>query len=82
MGLCADKVYLGPPGRGKTTTIAAAASEWDLANMSVWICAHSNVAVKNLAEALFKRGVPFKIIVSKDFYVEWCALKIFHLTLK
>ncbi|TFK73052.1 hypothetical protein BDN72DRAFT_762330, partial [Pluteus cervinus] len=44
---------------------------WSTKRLPVWICAHSNVAVKNLAEALFKKKVDFKIIVSKDFYVEW-----------
>jgi len=61
----------GPPGTGKTTTIAAASRIWDLCDFPVWIVAHSNVAVKNIAETLFKKGVDFKLIVSKEFYVEW-----------
>jgi regulator of nonsense transcripts 1 len=61
----------GPPGTGKTTTISAASRIWDLCRFPVWIVAHSNVAVKNIAETLFKRGVDFKLIVSKEFYVEW-----------
>lgn len=61
----------GPPGTGKTTTIAAATRIWDIHDCPVWIIAHSNVAVKNIAETLFKRNVDFKILVSKEFYVEW-----------
>ncbi|KAF5376648.1 hypothetical protein D9615_007819 [Tricholomella constricta] len=61
----------GPPGTGKTTTIAAAVSVWDLARRPAWIVAHSNVAVKNIAETLFKKGVDFKILVSKEFHFEW-----------
>ena len=61
----------GPPGTGKTTTIAAASRIWDLCDFPVWIVAHSNVAVKNIAETLFKKKVDFKLIVSKEFYVEW-----------
>ncbi|KAG2007254.1 hypothetical protein CC2G_014962 [Coprinopsis cinerea AmutBmut pab1-1] len=61
----------GPPGTGKTTTIAAISRIWDMHDCPVWIVAHSNVAVKNIANALFKRDVDFKIIVSKEFYEEW-----------
>ncbi|KAF8962214.1 P-loop containing nucleoside triphosphate hydrolase protein [Flammula alnicola] len=61
----------GPPGTGKTTTIAAASRIWDLHGHSVWIAAHSNVAVKNIAETLYKKGVDFKLLISKDFFVEW-----------
>ncbi|KIM34855.1 hypothetical protein M413DRAFT_434968 [Hebeloma cylindrosporum] len=62
----------GPPGTGKTTTIAAASRIWDLCGFPVWIVAHSNVAVKNIAETLFKKEVDFKLIVwTKEFYVEW-----------
>ncbi|KAH6910639.1 hypothetical protein BKA70DRAFT_1100429 [Coprinopsis sp. MPI-PUGE-AT-0042] len=61
----------GPPGTGKTTTIAAIARIWDLHDCPVWIIAHSNVAVKNIANSLYRRGVDFKIIVSKDFYEGW-----------
>jgi len=63
----------GPPGTGKTTTIAAAARLWELARRPLWIIAHSNVAVKNIAESLFKKGVDFKLLVSKEFYEEWWA---------
>ncbi|KAG5653154.1 hypothetical protein H0H81_002065 [Sphagnurus paluster] len=61
----------GPPGTGKTTTIAAAVSRWDQSKQPTWIVAHSNVAVKNIAETLYKRNVDFKIIVSKEFHFEW-----------
>ncbi|KAG6831111.1 hypothetical protein H0H87_006136 [Tephrocybe sp. NHM501043] len=61
----------GPPGTGKTTTIAAAVSVWAQKNLPTWIIAHSNVAVKNMAQALFRTGVPFRILVSKDFHFEW-----------
>ena len=33
--------------------------------------AHSNVGVKNIARTLIKHDVDFKLIVSKEFYVEW-----------
>ncbi|RDB17534.1 hypothetical protein Hypma_001245 [Hypsizygus marmoreus] len=61
----------GPPGTGKTTTIAAATAVWDFNRQPTWIIAHSNVAVKNIAETLFKKGVDFKILVSKEFHLEW-----------
>ncbi|KAG6918475.1 hypothetical protein DXG01_014102 [Tephrocybe rancida] len=68
---CPLVVAHGPPGTGKTTTIAAAAAVWAQMRLPTWIIAHSNVAVKNMAEALFKKGVPFRILVSKDFHFEW-----------
>ncbi|KAK0200666.1 P-loop containing nucleoside triphosphate hydrolase protein [Desarmillaria ectypa] len=61
----------GPPGTGKTSTISAAAAIWDPIKSPTWIVAHSNVAVKNIAEKLASSNVDFKIIVSKEFYVEW-----------
>ncbi|KAJ7079450.1 P-loop containing nucleoside triphosphate hydrolase protein [Mycena belliarum] len=64
-------IVQGPPGTGKTKTIAAAASAWEARGLPVWIVAQSNVAVKNIAEKLADQGVRFKIIVSKEFYVEW-----------
>ncbi|RXW20315.1 hypothetical protein EST38_g5539 [Candolleomyces aberdarensis] len=64
-------VVHGPPGTGKTTTIAAITRIWDLHDCPVWITAHSNVAVKNIALSLHKRQVDFKILVSKEFYEEW-----------
>ncbi|KAK0445637.1 P-loop containing nucleoside triphosphate hydrolase protein, partial [Desarmillaria tabescens] len=64
-------VVHGPPGTGKTSTISAAAMTWDRIKSPTWIVAHSNVAVKNIAEKLASSNVDFKIIVSKEFYVEW-----------
>ncbi|GLB44387.1 putative nuclear-transcribed mRNA catabolic process, nonsense-mediated decay [Lyophyllum shimeji] len=61
----------GPPGTGKTTTIAAAAAYWDERDLPAWIIAHSNVAVKNIAETLCKKGVDFKILVAGEFHFEW-----------
>ncbi|KAK0216394.1 P-loop containing nucleoside triphosphate hydrolase protein [Armillaria fumosa] len=61
----------GPPGTGKTSTISAAAEIWRQSRSPTWIIAHSNVAVKNIAQKLASYDVDFKIIVSKDFYVEW-----------
>ncbi|KAK0483001.1 P-loop containing nucleoside triphosphate hydrolase protein [Armillaria luteobubalina] len=61
----------GPPGTGKTSTISVATKIWARNNLPTWIIAHSNVAVKNIAEKLEESNVDFKIIVSKEFYVEW-----------
>ncbi|KAI0002119.1 P-loop containing nucleoside triphosphate hydrolase protein, partial [Russula compacta] len=61
----------GPPGTGKTTTIAAAAAIWVSHRQPCWIIAQSNVGVKNIAETLFKKEVKFRLIVSKDFLFEW-----------
>lgn len=63
--------HSGPPGTGKTTTISAASQIWDFQGKGAWIVAHSNVAVKNIAEALAKKEVNFKLIVSKEFHHEW-----------
>ena len=67
---------LGPPGTGKTQTICAAASIWDSQSIPAWIVAHSNVAVLNIAEVLHERQVDFKLLVSKEFHFEWCALTL------
>ncbi|PBK61103.1 P-loop containing nucleoside triphosphate hydrolase protein [Armillaria solidipes] len=61
----------GPPGTGKTSTISEATKIWARRNSPTWIVAHSNVAVKNIAEKLAESNVDFKIIVSEEFYVEW-----------
>ncbi|KAI1784393.1 P-loop containing nucleoside triphosphate hydrolase protein [Ganoderma leucocontextum] len=61
----------GPPGTGKTSTIAAALEYWEKHREPAWVIAHSNVGVKNIAESLVKRNIDFKIIVSQDFYYEW-----------
>ena len=65
---------LGPPGTGKTTTIAAALEYWEDRDQPAWVVAHSNVGVKNIAETLAKRGIDFKLIVSHEFYFEWYVL--------
>jgi hypothetical protein len=65
---------IGPPGTGKTSTISEAVKIWNNNNVPVWIVAQSNVAVKNIAESLLKCEVDFKLIVSKEFYVEWCSV--------
>ncbi|KAF5372451.1 hypothetical protein D9757_009904 [Collybiopsis confluens] len=65
-------VVHGPPGTGKTTTICSAAKMWlNEYHEPVWIIGHSNVCVKNIAEKLLEQNVDFKLIVSRDFYVEW-----------
>ncbi|PCH35505.1 hypothetical protein WOLCODRAFT_145835 [Wolfiporia cocos MD-104 SS10] len=61
----------GPPGTGKTRTISAASWYWDKNHCPVWVVAQSNVGVKNIAETFVKSGIDFKILVSKEFYVEW-----------
>ncbi|KAI9510320.1 P-loop containing nucleoside triphosphate hydrolase protein [Russula earlei] len=61
----------GPPGTGKTTTIAAAAEIWSPHRLPCWIIAQSNVGVKNIAETLLKKKINFKLIVSLEFMFEW-----------
>ncbi|KAK0458310.1 P-loop containing nucleoside triphosphate hydrolase protein [Desarmillaria tabescens] len=73
----ADRVTViqGPPGTGKTTVIAAAVTSIVAStdrNRTLWLVAHSNVAVKNIAEKLASIGfLGFKILVSKDFHYDW-----------
>ncbi|KAJ6468012.1 P-loop containing nucleoside triphosphate hydrolase protein [Mycena vitilis] len=64
-------IVQGPPGTGKTKTISAAAAVWEGDGSPVWIVAQSNVAVKNIAQKLAELSIRFKIVVSKEFYVEW-----------
>lgn len=64
----------GPPGTGKTTVIASAAKVWAQRQQPLYITAHSNVAVKNIAEKLLKENIDFKLIVSKEFHKEWCVV--------
>ncbi|KIJ41432.1 hypothetical protein M422DRAFT_255635 [Sphaerobolus stellatus SS14] len=61
----------GPPGTGKRTVITKAAQLWGKGRSPVCIAAQSNTAVKNITEKLFKKGVNFKIVVSKEFHFEW-----------
>ncbi|KAG1747231.1 P-loop containing nucleoside triphosphate hydrolase protein [Suillus paluster] len=72
-----DRMVLiqGPPGTGKTTVIAASVDSiiktGDMES-TVWLVAHSNVAVKNIAEKLDKVGFrEFKLLVSYDFHYDW-----------
>ncbi|KAG2139120.1 P-loop containing nucleoside triphosphate hydrolase protein [Suillus bovinus] len=72
-----DRLLLiqGPPGTGKTTVIAASVNSMintGPKERTVWLVAHSNVAVKNIAEKLDKVGFRnFKLLVSKDFHYDW-----------
>ncbi|KAM5545226.1 hypothetical protein V8D89_001337 [Ganoderma adspersum] len=66
-----DSSTAGPPGTGKTRTIAVALEEWGRSGEPAWVVAQSNVGVKNIARTLIKHDVNFKLIVSKEFYVEW-----------
>ncbi|KAG1887022.1 P-loop containing nucleoside triphosphate hydrolase protein, partial [Suillus subluteus] len=72
-----DRVLLiqGPPGTGKTTVIAASVDSivrTGHKDRTIWLVAHSNVAVKNIAEKLDKVGFrEFKLLVSKDFHYDW-----------
>ncbi|KAJ7761895.1 P-loop containing nucleoside triphosphate hydrolase protein [Mycena maculata] len=52
-------VIQGPPGTGKTTVIAAAVTSIGsspVSDRTIWLCAQSNVAVKNIAEKLAAVG--------------------------
>ncbi|KAI9461669.1 P-loop containing nucleoside triphosphate hydrolase protein, partial [Lactarius psammicola] len=63
----------GPPGTGKTTVIASYVDNAVRNERSgIWLMAHSNVAVKNIAEKLDKLGfIQFKLLVSQGFHHEW-----------
>ncbi|OAX30792.1 P-loop containing nucleoside triphosphate hydrolase protein, partial [Rhizopogon vinicolor AM-OR11-026] len=72
-----DRVLLihGPPGTGKTTVIAASVLsiiKYGSRKRTIWLVAHSNVAVKNIAEKLDKVEFrEFKLLVSVDFHFDW-----------
>lgn len=73
-----DAVVLihGPPGTGKTTVIAAAVTSLMASNsyssQTLWLVAHSNVAVKNIAEKLAAADFDdFKLLVSREFKFDW-----------
>jgi hypothetical protein len=74
-----DRIVLiqGPPGTGKTTVIAASVlsiMEYGDKERTIWLVAHSNVAVKNIAEKLDKVGFrEFKLLVSHGFHYGWCV---------
>ena len=66
----------GPPGTGKTTTIAAVA--WSLATRArslvplVLICTQQNVAALNVLQALRRIGFEeVKLVISEGYYHEW-----------
>ncbi|KAI0782959.1 hypothetical protein C8Q75DRAFT_489128 [Abortiporus biennis] len=62
----------GPPGTGKTATIAASVKYWQTRGAPVWVIAKSNVAVKNIARSLLNIDVQqFKMIVSREFFTGW-----------
>ncbi|OJT11526.1 ATP-dependent helicase upf1 [Trametes pubescens] len=61
----------GPPGTGKTSTIAAALHLWEVERRPVWVIAQSNVGVQNIAEKLHEQQIDFKLLVSKEFHFEW-----------
>ncbi|KAI0800445.1 hypothetical protein C8Q74DRAFT_414277 [Fomes fomentarius] len=61
----------GPPGTGKTSTIATALSYWQTHGEPAWVIAHSNVGVQNIAASLYEKGIDFRLIVSKEFHFEW-----------
>ncbi|OJT07637.1 ATP-dependent helicase upf1 [Trametes pubescens] len=61
----------GPPGSGKTSTIAAGLKHFQECQQTVWVVAQSNVGVKNIARSIIKREIDFKLIVSMEFHFEW-----------
>jgi regulator of nonsense transcripts 1 len=64
----------GPPGTGKTSVIACATQCLMEARHAIWLIAHSNVAVKNIAEKLAKEDMyDFKLLVSHEFHFDWCV---------
>ncbi|KAG8785511.1 hypothetical protein FRC12_017489 [Ceratobasidium sp. 428] len=62
----------GPPGTGKTSTIAAAVVILAELGEPVWIVAQSNDGIRNVAEKLQKVGFDnFVLLVSQDYYSYW-----------
>lgn len=67
-------VVAGPPGTGKTATIAASVESWIIANPNggvIYCCCASNVAAKNIGIALSKIQLDFRLIVSAEFHIGW-----------
>ncbi|KAI0365889.1 hypothetical protein BV20DRAFT_1027212 [Pilatotrama ljubarskyi] len=46
----------GPPGTGKTSTIAAALKYWEAEKEPVWVVAQSNVSVKSIVRSIIEKG--------------------------
>jgi Cdc6-like AAA superfamily ATPase len=67
----------GPPGTGKTTVIASYVDNaLQSGRNGIWLLAHSNVAVKNIAEKLAKfETLHFKLLVSQSFHFDWCVAR-------
>ncbi|KAG8984717.1 Small subunit (SSU) processome component, partial [Tulasnella sp. 427] len=62
----------GPPGTGKTRTIAEVVKVWDRTGKKAYLVAQTNVGVKNIAEKLISSGIEnFRLLVSNEFYQEW-----------
>ncbi|KAG2489443.1 hypothetical protein HYH03_012079 [Edaphochlamys debaryana] len=80
-GSSAVTLVQGPPGTGKTTVISRVVELWldETGNNSycaeAMACvARSNVAARNIALALIKRGLgpkDFRQVVSQEFHFEW-----------
>lgn len=66
-------VVQGPPGTGKTTVIASyVLTAVSAGQTGIWLIAHSNIAVKNMAEKLADFGLTnWKLLVAKEFYEFW-----------
>ncbi|KAG0706771.1 P-loop containing nucleoside triphosphate hydrolase protein, partial [Suillus ampliporus] len=66
-------IIQGPPGTGKTTVIASFVQTAIAGGLSgIWLVAHSNVAVKNIAEKLADFELTnWKLLVSRDFFEYW-----------
>ncbi|KXZ50723.1 hypothetical protein GPECTOR_15g407 [Gonium pectorale] len=85
VGRSCVQLVQGPPGTGKTTVISHAVALWlellaprmkavgsGRLQPALVCAARSNVAAKNIALAMLKRGLKdFRLVVSKDFHFEW-----------
>ncbi|QRV97959.1 ATP-dependent DNA helicase [Ceratobasidium sp. AG-Ba] len=62
----------GPPGTGKTSTIAAAVIILAKLDEPVWIVAQSNVGIRNVAEKLQEVGLQeFVLLVAQEYSSYW-----------